>query len=330
MEARSSTPPAPVTPAELRGRRALIVDDSVANRRILEEYLAAWDMTFASVAQGSEALAQLRLAASGNARFDVVLLDLQMPDMDGLDLARLIKADPSFASIPLVLLTSYGWRGQARAAQEAGLSAYLPKPIRQKELYECLTIILNQQGQATNAPLEAMDALNALSATPLVTRHTLAEAHAQSRPRILVAEDNPVNQKVTIHLLEKLGFRADVAANGLEVLDALSRIPYAAVLMDCQMPEMDGYEATRLIREREARQPSLLERHRSGEKQEASQTRNAGHVPIIAVTANASDEDRNRCLQAGMDDYLAKPIGIRALQAVLQRWLPRVAEESRE
>lgn len=327
LEVRSSAPFPLIAPQKLQGRRALIVDDSAANRRILEEYLAAWDMTFVSVAHGREALAQLRLAEAGNTPFDMVLLDLQMPDIDGLELARRIKADPLFASIPLVLLTSYGWRGQAREAREAGLSAYLPKPIRQKELYECLTTILSRPRQTdTRVPPEAMDAL---STAPLVTRHTLAEARTQRRPRILVAEDNPVNQKVVVHMLQKLGFRADVVANGLEVLDALSRIPYAAVLMDCQMPEMDGYEATRLIRERETRRPSLLDRHPSGKKQEVSQTRNAGRVPIIAVTANASDQDRNRCLQAGMDDYLAKPIGVKDLQAILQRWLPRLAETLR-
>ncbi|MCP9470960.1 MAG: response regulator [Nitrospira sp.] len=328
LEVRSSAPFPLIAPQGLQGRRALIVDDSAANRRILEEYLAAWGMTFVSVAHGQEALARLRLAEAGNTPFDMVLLDLQMPDIDGLELARRIKADPLFASIPLVLLTSYGWRGQARAAQEAGLSAYLPKPIRQKELYECLTTILSQPGQTdTSAPLEAPETRDALSTTPLVTRHTLAEARTQRRPRILVAEDNVVNQKVVAHMLQKLGFRADVVSNGLEVLDALSRIPYAAVLIDCHMPEMNGYEATRLIREREARHSSSLKCLVLQE--EASQTRNAGRVPIIAVTANASDQDRNRCLQAGMDDYLAKPIGVKDLQAVLQRWLPQAGEQSR-
>jgi signal transduction histidine kinase/CheY-like chemotaxis protein len=325
LEVRSSAPFPLIAPQGLQGRRALIVDDSAANRRILEEYLAAWDMTFVSVAHGQEALARLRLAEAGNTPFDMVLLDLQMPGIDGLELARMIKADPLVASIPLVLLTSYGWRGQAREAREAGLSAYLPKPIRQKELYECLTTILSQPRQTgTRVPPEAMDAL---STAPLVTRHTIAEARTQRRPRILVAEDNPVNQKVVVHMLQKLGFRADVVANGLEVLDALSRIPYAAVLMDCQMPEMDGYEATRLIRERETRHPSSLKYLVLQE--EASQPMKTGRVPIIAVTANASDEDRNRCLEAGMDDYLAKPIGVKDLQAILQRWLPHLAETLR-
>jgi CheY-like chemotaxis protein len=219
-----------------------------------------------------------------------VLLDYQMPNMDGLELARAIKADPTLAALKLVMLTSVGQKDEAKQAREAGVNAYLTKPVRQSQLFDCLATVLGQALQqqglrpATSAPF----------APP-------AETVGQHCPLILVAEDNAVNQKLAVRLLEKLGYRADVVANGLETLEALSRIRYAAVLMDCQMPEMDGFEATVEIRVRE----KLL----------------GFHTPIIAMTANALQGDKERCLVAGMDDYVPKPVRVQDLEAALALWV---------
>jgi two-component system, sensor histidine kinase and response regulator len=215
-------------------------------------------------------------------------------------LARRIHSEPAIRATRLVLLTSVGQRGDAKAAQGAGIDAYLTKPIRQSLLYQCLTLVL---GCAPNP-----DAPTARTATQIITRHSLSEAQARSRPRILVVEDNPVNQKVAANMIEKLGYRVNVAANGREAVESLSRIPYDLVFMDSQMPEMDGFEATRVIRNQEESLRQTCDR--------------PPHVPIIAMTANAMQEDRDRCQAAGMDDFLSKPITSNSLAAVLNRWLP--------
>jgi CheY-like chemotaxis protein len=248
---------------------------------------------------------------------------MQLPGMNGLELAGAIKADPVLAPTRLVLLTSQGQRGDAKAAHAAGYAGYLSKPVHALQLYECLTTVLKPSAQATAREGQSAGR----TARPeLVTRHSLAERNAQATAKILVAEDNVVNQKVAIRMLEKLGYRADLVANGLEVLEALARISYAAVLMDCQMPEMDGFHATREIRRLEA----------IGKGQEAigsSLTSSLSplasrHVPIIAMTANALQEDRDRCLAAGMDDYLSKPVQSKVLAEVLARWVSASASLS--
>jgi two-component system, sensor histidine kinase and response regulator len=205
--------------------------------------------------------------------------------MDGLALAGAIRTDPSLAGTRLLLLTSGGLRGDARAASEAGIAAYLTKPVRERELHECLLRLL--------APAEEPPA-------NLVTRHALKDEARARRPRILVAEDNAVNQKIAALVLEKLGYRADIVANGSEAVEAFGRTSYDGVLMDCQMPEMDGYEATAEIRRREG---------------------DRSRIPIIAMTAGAMTGDRERCLAAGMDDYVAKPVRPDHLSAALRRWV---------
>ncbi|MFY4729807.1 response regulator, partial [Nitrospira sp. BLG_2] len=211
-----------------------------------------------------------------------------------------IKTEKSISATRLVLLTSVGRRGDAKAAQSAGIAAYLTKPIRQSLLYECLGLVLGSVNAVDSTPQ---------TAAPIITRHSLSEAQIRSSPLVLVVEDNPVNQKVAANMIEKLGYRVNVAANGREAVESLARIPYALVFMDCQMPEMDGFEATRVIR-----------------KQEES-LRQAGsrpsHLPIIAMTANAMREDRERCQAAGMDDFLSKPVTSKSLAAVLNHWLPQ-------
>jgi len=199
-------------------------------------------------------------------------------------LARAIKSDPTLAAAPLVLLTSVSYRGGAEEALHAGFSAFLLKPIRQSQLYDCIATVMGMSSEP--APQR------------LITSHTLAET--PSRARVLVAEDNAVNQRLAARMLEKRGCRVDVVANGLEAVEAVTRIAYDCVFMDCQMPEMDGYVATSLIRQREAL--------------------TGAHIPIIAMTANAMEGDRERCLAAGMDDYISKPVEPHELAAAIQKW----------
>lgn len=289
----------PPLPADLRGRRVLVVDDHPTNRLLLEHQLTNWGIVTECADSGFQALSQLRAAAARRQLYDAAILDMQMPVMDGLALARTIKADPELNAISLVMLTSLSQGGDAAKARAAGFMAYLTKPVRQRELRECLMQVLHPMPQASR-PCDGPPA--APTPTAFVTRHSIAEANAPRR--ILVAEDNSVNQFLIIALLEKMGYRADVVVNGQEVLEALARTSYVAVLMDCLMPQMDGYQATRAIRERE--QPGH-------------------HLPIIALTASAMENDRKRCLDAGMDDYLSKPLKPSALAEVLERWVPNSA-----
>ncbi len=292
---------------DLHGLQLCIVDDSPINRRILEHYAERWGIRCLLAEDGLQALARLRTAAAQGSACDFAIIDMQMPGMDGLELARAITADPALATTRLVLLTSQGQRGDATAAQAAGYVAYLTKPVCEAHLYACLTTVRPPSAAAHPAhegPFADRPAL--------VTRHSLAEAAARATARILLAEDNVINQKVAVRMLEKLGYRVDLVANGLEALDALARIPYDAILMDCQMPEMDGFAATAEIRRCEAR----------GEGQEAiGRSLTSRHMPIIAMTANAMQEDRDRCLAAGMDDYMSKPIQPKVLAEVLARWV---------
>jgi signal transduction histidine kinase/CheY-like chemotaxis protein len=291
----------PLPRGSLQGRRLCIVDDNATNRRILEQYAFQWGLQSATASDGYQALALLKDAANRGEPFDLAILDLQMPRMDGLELGHMITADPVLVGTRLVLLTSIGIRGQAEKARQAGISAYLTKPVHRSHLYDCLTMIVDLPAKSATDPLEVGAASRPHEV--LVTRHVLKEAAAAARARILVAEDNIVNQKVAVCQLEKLGYRADVVANGLEAVEAVSRVSYALVLMDCQMPEMDGMEATAMIRKREGEQASQ-------------------RLPIIAMTANAMQGDREKCLNAGMDDYLAKPVKLEHLEATLVRWIP--------
>lgn len=281
-------------PTELRGLRVCLVDDNATNRTLLLHYTSAWGMQSVAIEDGPRALELLRAAAMQGHPFDLAIMDMKMPGMDGLALARAVRRDQAIHSLPIVLITSLGQSGDAAAAQELNISAYLTKPIHRSQLQECLGLVM----RATPVLIE-----NARDTTPpLVTRHSLAERATRQRRRILVVEDNYVNQMVAIRLLEKLGHRADVVINGDQALRALQgETPYALVLMDCQMPGMDAYAATAEIRKLEG----ALRR-----------------VPIIALTANAQEEDRDRCLKAGMDDYLSKPVSFEGLRAILDRWIP--------
>ena len=277
-------------PAEfdLHGLRVLCVDDNATNRTLLEMQLSAWGMQIDCLADGANALACLQAAQRAGTPYVLAILDTQMPRLDGLEVARMIRAHPELAAVRLIMLSAFGQRAHGHATQQSGIAAYLTKPVRQSQLYDTIVTVLHAAVEPQ--PL----------AQPLVTRHSLAEATTRGRLRVLLAEDNIVNQRLAVRLLEKLGCRVDTVASGREAIEALSHLAYALIFMDCQMPEMDGYAATAAIREREAMTGS--------------------HTPIIAMTANAMPGDRERCLQAGMDDYVSKPIKTADLAEMLRKW----------
>ena len=266
-----------VVRADLAGLRVLIVDDNETNRSILRQQLVSWGATSISAEDGPRALQMMYAAKKGGERIDLVILDYNMPGMDGLEVARVLKSDPQLASIPLVMLGSV--TGQSsEITRSYGLAAYLTKPVRQGRLFEVLTTVIGQ----------ARPAQPAKATTP---------TQRATRGRVLVAEDNIVNQKVASGMLQKLGYDVDVVSDGQAALAAIAKTSYLAVLMDCQMPRMDGFEATLKLR-----------------RWEAGTTH---HIRVIAMTANAMRGDREKCLAVGMDDYLAKPLKMDDLEAAL-------------
>jgi two-component system sensor histidine kinase/response regulator len=284
---------------DLSAVRALVVDDNATNRQILCHQIFAWKMQADSAASGPEALGKLRAAVEAGKPYDLALLDVQMPEMDGLTLGRAIKADPAIADTRLVVLASFGQACSTEELKRAGIDTYLVKPAKQSRLFDCLVNVMGKVAARRSAE-ESVE-----SRSP----GDSSESNRQRETaRILLAEDNYTNQRVALGQLRKLGYAADAVSNGLEALDALQAVPYDIILMDCQMPEMDGYEATRAIRIRE---------------QSSDQRCNwKSPVHIIAITANAMEGDREKCLAAGMDDYLSKPIRLQELQAVLERSKP--------
>jgi signal transduction histidine kinase/DNA-binding response OmpR family regulator len=269
----------------LTGLKVLIIDDNATNRELLQHQIRSWGMVDTTAENAKQALEILLAAQAAGKRFDLALLDMMMPEMNGTQLAQAIKSDPRIAPVRLVLLTSMGFRGDAAEARKTGIEGYLNKPVRQSELYNCLATLMGR-------PADQKD---------LVTRHSLSEARLAVGNRVLLAEDNPVNQEVERLMLESLGCRVDVAEDGRAVLEALRSRSYDLVLMDCQMPNLDGFEATAAIRDRE--------RASGGPR-----------LPVIALTANALTGDRERCLAAGMDDYLKKPLKKHDLAAAIRRW----------
>jgi CheY-like chemotaxis protein/nitrogen-specific signal transduction histidine kinase/HPt (histidine-containing phosphotransfer) domain-containing protein len=276
---------------DLLGRhRALIVDDNQTNRKVLHHCLRSWGLENVCVSSGPEALGALRRAAAEGEPFTLVITDLLMPDMDGIMLARAIKADQQIPGPRIILATSVGRHLSDAEAEECGVDLCLIKPLKQSQLYDGLVQVLAGQAGAASGDRDA-----GVSGP---------DGTASFRPlRILVAEDNAVNQKVALQQLRRLGYTAEVVANGLEALARLEQNPYDVILMDCQMPEMDGYEATRRIRQRE-------------------KERRLSPVRIVAVTASAMDGDRERCLAAGMDDFISKPVRVEQLAAVLEHGAP--------
>ncbi|HSP14055.1 MAG TPA: response regulator [Thermoanaerobaculia bacterium] len=275
--------------AELEGLRVLVVDDNEMNRRVLLHNLAAWKMKSDEVSNGLQAVARLREAAASKEPFQIAILDMFMPEMDGVTLARLIKSDREISGTRLIMLTSLADRPAATVLRETGIDSALTKPVKQSALFDAIA-------DAVGVPADA--------GRETQVRKPAAAAPIRADVRVLVAEDNPVNRTVTLKQLRKLGIVAEAVSNGAEVLDVLDRVPCDLVLMDCQMPVMDGIEATRRIRGGEVR---------------------GRRTPVVALTASALHGDRERCLETGMDDYLSKPVSESELLRVMERWLP--AEE---
>ncbi len=291
---RADAPDVSADGAELKtlaGRRALIVDDNATNRMILRQQMLSWGVETVEAVDGSRGLEAAAVAVQDGRPFDLGVLDLNMPGMDGLELASALKADPDTAAIVLFLLSSSGQRLSAAESHVRGLAGTLTKPVRQSELFDCLITGLN-------------DGVPASHTTATATGETeLSEV----RGMILLVEDNTMNQLVASKMLAKLGFAFDIANHGGEAVAAVIAHAYDAILMDCQMPEMDGYEATAEIRRIEG---------------------TARHTPIIAMTAAAMDGDRETCLAAGMDDYITKPVRPDAIDAVLARWIKPIVEDA--
>jgi signal transduction histidine kinase/ligand-binding sensor domain-containing protein/CheY-like chemotaxis protein len=286
---------APVPVADLRDLRALIVDDNEVNRRVLHEQITSWGMRNGSFSSGEQALNALRAAQQNGDPYDFAILDYQMPGMDGAALARAIKSDPAIQGTVLVMLTSVGHWGAMKHMEGASIDACLLKPVRQSQLLNTLATAWSRRLHVAPAGPSKPD--NRIADM----KSALAGRFAGWPIRVLVAEDNVVNQKVAVRMLERLGLRVDVAANGRETVRMFELLPYDLVFMDCQMPEMDGYEAAREIRRREG----------------ASR-----RVAIIAMTAEVMAGCREQCLEAGMDDFIAKPVAIEAVFEALRKWMP--------
>jgi two-component system, sensor histidine kinase and response regulator len=281
-------------PGSIRGTRVLIVDDNATNRHVLREMLRSLECIYGEASGGQDALMELRRASDRNEPYEIAMLDMQMPEMDGGMLGTRIKEDPRLSATVLVLLTSIGQKGHAALMEKIGFAAYLTKPIRRSLLLDCIRVIQGIQADPGRR-----------TSTKILTKYSIPEEKKRGA-RILLAEDNVVNQKLALHILRKAGFTADVVENGREVLDALDTRPYDLVLMDVQMPEMDGFEATALIRARSSEQVS--------------------RTPVVAMTAHAMKEDRDRCLAAGMDDYGSKPINPQQLIEVVEKWTGRAQD----
>jgi CheY-like chemotaxis protein len=260
--------------------RVLVVDDNATNRRILQEVLANYQMQPTTVAEATVALAEMKRAAAEGGPYALVLLDAHMPEVDGFALAEQIQHTPELTGTPLVMLTSAGAVGDVTRCRQLGIRAYLMKPVKQSEL---IATILTALGEAQRAPVMVPEGPAVPAARPL---------------SVLLAEDNPINQKLVVRLLQKQGHRVVVAGNGKEALEAVAQERFDVVLMDVQMPEMDGLEAAAAIRQRERQ--------------------TGAHVPILALTAHAMKGDREECLAAGMDGYIAKPIQPNELTAAIE------------
>lgn len=273
---------------ELHGKRVLIVDDNLTNREILHNQCEAWGMIDGSADNGLKALDMLRLAERKNQQYDLILLDWHMPNMDGIELAKLIQQDPAISTPRMVMLSSAAFDEEATRASEVGIQRYLNKPVRQKPLFDCLT-------QVINSPVVTPSSI--IKPNPESTEATLIKAS------ILLAEDNLVNQEVAKLMLEMLGCQVTVASNGQEAIDSILQKKFDLVLMDCHMPEKDGFAAATEIRQHE------------------KTNANSKHLPIIALTANIQKGIQDECRKAGMDDYMSKPFDQQQLSEVLNRWI---------
>jgi PAS domain S-box-containing protein len=282
---QGTAPLSPIGPVNLGAARILVVDDNQTNRLVLMKNVEAMGCRVDAVSSGAKTLESLRNAQRGGEPYHVVLLDMQMPGMDGEQTARAIKSDPAVKEVKIIILTSMGHRGDAARMEALGCSGYLLKPVKQQMLFDATMAVLGREKEADQA---------------LITRHVLSEQRKFGL-RLLLAEDNPINQKVAVAVLQKAGYSVDTVDNGTDAVIKAKANQYNAILMDVQMPGTDGFEATQQIREWEKDQNV--------------------HIPIIAMTAHAMKGDRERCLEAGMDDYVTKPLQPPVLISALNRWI---------
>ncbi len=276
-------------PLELEKLRGLIVDDNATNRELLAHQLTKWGIQQESAQNGIEGLTKLYQAAAENIPFDIVILDMYMPKMDGLDMARLIRKDPAISTTKIIMLTSVEICEDTKSAKETGIDIYLTKPVRQIDLYNSLTSLIKENQDKVAKPI--------VSDSPEQNATTF-------KAKVLLAEDNLINQQVAKGVLRKFGCHVDLALHGVEAIAAVKKGSYDIIFMDCQMPRMDGYEATEEIRR--------IEKLHNEKKR----------TPIIALTANALSGDREKCLAAGMDDYISKPFDQEQIYKILSIWLP--------
>lgn len=274
-----------ISTVDIHGAKILIVDDNTTCRTLLTNMLERWECQTAAAADAAKGLALLHEAAEAGEPFQLVLIDMKMPETDGKELGRQIKAAPELAATRMIMISAFGQNRNRSLIEEIGFSGYVAKPVRQIKLQETIA-----------------RSLGIISHSSPISEHSVDRVHAARTARILLADDHIVNQKVARRTLNNLGYEVDVAANGLEAVRALEIFNYDLVLMDCVMPEMDGFEATATIRS-----PDSKVINRS--------------VPIIAMTANAMSEDRDHCLRSGMDDYLSKPVKREVLEEMLEKWL---------
>jgi CheY-like chemotaxis protein len=285
---------------KIDGLRVMVIDDNATNRTILDKHLASWGCRPSGYPDALSALKALREAVETGDPFSLALVDVRMPEMDGMDLGRTIRADPLVQDTRLILLSSLGRRGDASICREIGFDAYLTKPVGQSRLFDVLVEVMSrpvssQDGVLTPTGEEA----ERDTEHELITQYSIEERRKR-RIRILLAEDNEINRRVAFRILDKAGYQCDTVTNGREAISAVETIRYDLVLMDCQMPEMDGFEATAAIR--------------------AKERDSATHLTIVAMTAHAMKGDRERCLAAGMDDYISKPVNPDEMFRVIDEW----------
>ncbi len=289
----------PLDVGDLSKARILVIDDNKTNLKVAEGLLSFWNIDHALCESGTTGIDMLYKACEKGAPFDIAVIDMQMPGMDGAEVGKTIKGDEKIKNTHLVLLSSMGSRGDAARFKEAGFAAFLNKPFRQSDLYDCLAQVLGFSVK-NDKPEDR----------PLITRHSISE-NQKNKLKLLLVEDNKINQKVAAAILKKLGFSADLAVNGEEALKALKTTHYDLVFMDLQMPVLGGLEATKIIRDPDS---DVLD-HK---------------LPIIAMTANAMKGDRETCIKAGMNDYISKPITPDTVRSALAKWLPKETPQSLE
>lgn len=287
-------------PPALDGRLVCLVGKPGSSQTLLERSLADRGMQWASVKDGLEAMALMRHAASEGRPFDLVILEEQQSGVEGTAFAQAMKADPQVRGTQVIVVTSFGQRGDAKAAREAGVAAYLTRPIHQSALWRCLATLLEAGPEQHHG--------RAGLARPLITRHSLQEQPDRERPRVLVVDDQEINQVVAVSLLQRLGCLVDVVGSGQAAVAAVKATSYDLLLMDCQMSDLNGYEAAETIRRNEGGGPRL---------------------PIVALTGLAQPGDREKCMAAGMDDYLTKPLQFSRLEAMLRRWVKKDIDANR-